>query len=177
MSLGRAVRNLRPAGLILYGTIGALILLIVCFPLLFPRGIRIGGPAPLEGLFVVADGDWAHASFERRALLEKNERLRPRGMQEVGHLCLDAAAVRSQLERALGQARRDRFGGPRRLAAGRGDRAFRRDRLHRAARCPPRDAIWVDLPGHCAARDPSARLRCDGLHAEQPALPDTAAAT
>ncbi|MDT8757979.1 energy transducer TonB [Sphingomonas psychrotolerans] len=88
---------------------GALVLLVAGFPLLFPRGIRTGGPAPYEGLFVVPDDDWTHATFQSRAAIEENERLRPKGMLRVGETCLDTSAVRAELERALAHARLDRF--------------------------------------------------------------------
>jgi hypothetical protein len=109
MTPWRWVRNLRPAGLIFYGVFGALLLVLIGFPFLFPRGIPVGGPASEEGLLTVGEGGWDRAHFEPRMLLIENEALRRQGRYKSNvNSCIDPGALRPLLDRALGEARKDR---------------------------------------------------------------------
>jgi hypothetical protein len=91
----QGVRNLRPAGPIFYGAIGALLVLLAGFPWLFPHGIRTSGPVSQQGLLAVTNGDWARAGFRSRALLAENARLRPQGRQR-GDMEASGASQRSR---------------------------------------------------------------------------------
>nr|WP_294810203.1 TonB family protein [uncultured Sphingomonas sp.] len=110
MRLWQWARELRPAGLLLYGAIGAILIALVALPRLFPDGLEVAGPTPDEGLLAIGSDGWEGATFHPLALLVENEQLRAKGQQRVGELCLDPAAARAELDRAFGRTRADRSG-------------------------------------------------------------------